>query len=84
MELSRVAVEQATRACKNGCEDENACAAALMEAVNATNAALQQRGDGAGLSGAAANAAVLRERFDGIARLNQICASRVEKAAKAK
>ena len=84
MELSRVAVEQATQACKNSCEDEKACGAALMQAVNATNAALQQPSDGSGLSGAAANAEVLRERFGSIARLNQICVTRVENASKAK
>ena len=85
MELSRVALEQATQACSNGCADTNACGAALMQALNTTNAALQQQNDGgAGLSRAAVNAEVLRERFDGIARLNQVCINRVENAAKAK
>jgi hypothetical protein len=83
MEISKLALDQATEACKDGCANPPACEAALVQALHAANAALTQPSDDSGLSRAAASAEALQGRFDGIAKLSQTCVKRAESAPKA-
>jgi hypothetical protein len=82
MTMSEQAYKGAMEACKNGCENPSACQQALVQALHATNAALTLPGDDSQLEKNAADAEVLRTRFDGIAKLSQGCVRRAESARK--
>jgi len=80
--MSEQAYKGAMEACKNGCENPSACQQALVQALHATNSALTEPSDDSALDKSAADAEVLRARFDGIAKLSQGCVRRAEAAPK--
>lgn len=82
MTMSEQAYKGAMEACKGGCENPSACQQALVQALHATNAALTMPGDDSQLEKSAADAEILRARFDSISKLSQGCVRRAESAEK--